>query len=247
MTCGIYQILHVSGIRYVGQSVNVKGRLRGHFRALRNGIHRNAYLQHAWNKHGSDSFVFELIEECSRELLTEREQFHMDASERLYNSAPAAGSTVGLKYSAEVRSRLNKAHIGVPLSDEHRAAISAANKGKKKGPIGQEARARMSAGQKGKKYGSWSDERRANASVAQKGIYHKPTSAETKAKQSAALKGRKLSAERCAAISAARVGIRLSDSHRAAISAACKGKKLSPEHRAKISAAQKGVPKPRHC
>lgn len=55
----IYTITHIaSGKTYVGQTINVRIRWQLHRSALRRGKHRNCYLQHAWNKHGADTFEF---------------------------------------------------------------------------------------------------------------------------------------------------------------------------------------------
>ncbi len=63
---GIYAIrCLLDGKVYVGQSVTVRKRLRGH-RCLLNGHrHRNRHLQFAWNKHGEQAFEFVLLEECT--------------------------------------------------------------------------------------------------------------------------------------------------------------------------------------
>ena len=58
-----------------------------HKRELRNGIHSNAFLQGMWNKYGAE-LEFELVEECARELLRQREQRYIDAAEgRVMNGA----------------------------------------------------------------------------------------------------------------------------------------------------------------
>jgi retron-type reverse transcriptase len=106
-------------------------------------------------------------------------------------------------------------------SEEHRAKISAANKGKKPWnkdkKLSDDTKAKISAAQIGKKL---SDDTKAKLSAAQKGYKH---SEEAKAKMSAAKKGKKFTAE-----------------HRAKISAAGKGKKRSDATKAKMSAAKKG-------
>jgi group I intron endonuclease len=138
---GIYRIVHVeSGRAYVGQSTNVVKRWNEHRRNLRHGVHISSHLQRAWTKYGEATFLFEILEECPPSSLTEREQWHMDQHEQLYNLAPAAGSTRGLRYK------------GHPISADTRAKISAANMGNS-GRRGQRSTpehiAKMSAGLKG--------------------------------------------------------------------------------------------------
>lgn len=84
---GIYQIRCLaSGKRYIGSSARIAKRWYEHRRDLSLGDHRSPRLQKAWLKHGENSFVFELIEECAKEVLFEREQFHIDALKPDYNS-----------------------------------------------------------------------------------------------------------------------------------------------------------------
>ena len=74
---GIYAIRHKDRC-YFGSAVCVKGRINMHKRELRNGEHSNSYLQHVFNKY-SEEVSFEVVEECSRELLRVREQFYIDS------------------------------------------------------------------------------------------------------------------------------------------------------------------------
>lgn len=102
-------------------------------------------------------------------------------------------------------------------SEEHRAKISAANKGKKRSDATKRKMSAAKIGKKGKKL-----------------------SEETKAKISAARKGKKFTAEHRAKISAAKIGKKGKKPWN-------KGKKLSAEHRAKISAAQIGITRRKYC
>ena len=110
---GIYAITHAEAWRrYVGQAVDLKRRKRDHFKALRAGNHGNRYLQNAFDKYGQAAFSFAVLELCDVERLVEREQAWMDASACLYNLAPVAGSTRGVKYSTEARAKISAATRG---------------------------------------------------------------------------------------------------------------------------------------
>lgn len=86
---GIYQILcTVSGKSYVGSSKQIYVRWSQHRSKLRKGAHASPRLQQAWNKHGEAAFAFSVLEECPVDKLFEREQFHIDAKKRDYNSMP---------------------------------------------------------------------------------------------------------------------------------------------------------------
>lgn len=93
----------------------------------------------------------------------------------------------------EMLRQLNRAPRG-PLSEEHRAKLSAARKGKKLGPKSEEHKAKLSAANKGKKRGPLSEKQKAalrKANIGRK----RPCSEETKAKISAAKKGTKRNSE----------------------------------------------------
>mgnify|MGYP003656040359 CR=1 FL=1 len=86
---GIYEILCLVSLKsYVGSSCNIYRRWGQHRTLLRRGLHRSPRLQQAWNKHGESNFYFSVLEECSRDELFVREQFHIDSKKRDYNSMP---------------------------------------------------------------------------------------------------------------------------------------------------------------
>jgi len=139
VTIGIYRIFHTeSGKSYVGQSVNVKRRLAGHLLLLSRGSHHNRHLQSAYCLYGKESFDTEVLELCTKENLTEREQYWMDfyRPTGLYNLAPAAGSPLGYKHGEEMRRKVsqslfcNKRMLGKKHSQETRDKMSATRKGK---------------------------------------------------------------------------------------------------------------------
>lgn len=75
----IYQILNAANEkRYIGRTVNLKSRKHQHFCALRNNKHHSPHLQYAWNKYGEGYFLFEVLEECSNEVLASREKYWID-------------------------------------------------------------------------------------------------------------------------------------------------------------------------
>ena len=77
--CGIYSIENkTTHKKYIGQSVNIKNRWRCHKIDLKSNRHDNDYLQKAWNKYGQENFVFQILEECSEEMLNERERYYID-------------------------------------------------------------------------------------------------------------------------------------------------------------------------
>lgn len=80
---GIYKITCLANNKcYIGQSVAIKRRWNEHQKALSKGTHYNTYLQNAYNKYGKDNFIYEILEQCPKEKLNEREQFYI----QLFNS-----------------------------------------------------------------------------------------------------------------------------------------------------------------
>lgn len=96
---------------------------------LKRGDHHSRPLQRAWGKYGPENFVFEIIESISdRGLLISREQAAFDALRPEYNACKVAGSTVGVVCSDETRAKLSRAHKGRSFSEETRKRISQAQK-----------------------------------------------------------------------------------------------------------------------
>ena len=114
---GIYKIINlVNNKIYVGCASNIRTRKNGHIYDLRKGIHKNDYLQKAWNKYGELNFKFEILELCNIEVLHEKEHFwvnYYNCLDRVigYNLKPTApnGSSI---HSEETREKLRQANKG---------------------------------------------------------------------------------------------------------------------------------------
>jgi group I intron endonuclease len=107
--CGIYWIFNkLNGKCYIGQSVNCESRLRSHRYSLNKNIHRNSYLQRAWNKYGEENFKFEILEECASEELDKLELEWLNYlggydDNETYNLGPICGGTVSEKTKEKLR------------------------------------------------------------------------------------------------------------------------------------------------
>ena len=106
-------------------------------------------------KYGEESFSLTTLEDgiTSKEDLKDRENFWIDkyrAEGTAYN--PCGSTAKGFKHTDEVKAKISAAHKGKPKSDETKAKISAGNKGK---VMSDESRAKMSAAKKGKKRGPY--------------------------------------------------------------------------------------------
>lgn len=122
-TSGIYRIVCLAtGKPYIGSAINLANRCRLHFHHLRQNKHHSITLQRAWDKHGEESFVFEVLELVLPAFLIEREQHWLDTfkpfGENGYNINPVAGSRLGASVSPESREKLRLANLGKTYSEE---------------------------------------------------------------------------------------------------------------------------------
>lgn len=122
---GIYQIVNkVNGKKYVGSSNDIMKRWSLHKSLLNRKKHHSTHLQSAWDKHGKDKFIFEIIENVEdNSLLYEREQYWLDLyktynGENGYNiSKDSKAATRGRTHSEETKQKISKAHKGKLRSD----------------------------------------------------------------------------------------------------------------------------------
>ncbi len=122
MISGIYMITCTANRkRYIGSSVDVRGRWSQHKTDLRRGKHSNVHLQRCYDKHGIGQLVFEVVEEV--------------APDRLFTAEAA--------WLAELIPELNINPLpdapmrGKKMAPEHKAKICAALKGRPSGRKGQ--------------------------------------------------------------------------------------------------------------
>lgn len=137
---GIYAIVcTVTGVVYIGSTINMGVRILDHFMDS-----SNLYLKNAINKHGVESFIFIVVElyefnpelpvETNRELLLEREQYYLDElfkspTEFRYNFLPTAGSSLGFKHSEETKVNISITRLGRRPTKQARKRISEAQQG----------------------------------------------------------------------------------------------------------------------
>lgn len=178
---GVYAITHPhSGRSYIGSSKDVLYRWAYHQKQLNAGTHHSIKLQRAWSKYGSSAFHFNIIEHCSALQRTVREQFWIDQAQASVN-----GYGFNMSLSA----------YG-PTHPDISAKIAASNTGKKRGPLSEEHKAKISAAKIGMKR---SEEFKAKMADVRKGLKH---SAESRAKMSASHTGIKRTVEHLAKIRA---------------------------------------------
>ena len=89
---GIYCILNtINDKRYIGQTYDLRYRWNIHKSDLNCERHHNNHLQSAWEKYGADIFTYTILEECSLNIINEREIYWIN-----YYDAITA-ETIGLE------------------------------------------------------------------------------------------------------------------------------------------------------
>lgn len=166
---GIYKIKNIITEKvYVGSAIDIDNRWRKHKQMINEGDHHSIKLQNSVNKHGIDKFVFEIVEECKKELLIEREQYWIDTLDSYqngYNSRPIANSNLGIRLpiSEETKRKIGLKSKGRKHTEETKKKI----KEKRKSQIfTKETREKLSKIHSGKK---WSEDSRLKLSEVMKG------------------------------------------------------------------------------
>jgi group I intron endonuclease len=125
---GIYMIQNINSKKvYIGSALNIYKRIFGassisHLKALSTNTHSNNHLQNTYNKHGMDSFRFEILEICEKSILLEREQYYFDTllnaknlknfKKKAYNICPTAGSPLGRTMSNAFKKKCSVLKLG---------------------------------------------------------------------------------------------------------------------------------------
>lgn len=152
----IYRIVRIrTGNCYIGHTSlkDPQKRWAQHLSSLAAGKHHSRYLQNAWKKFSVDAFKFEVIEQCDEADKLKREQHWIDGLNSCFNTAKVAGSRKGVRFTRIQRELLSKLRIGKRLSDETKAKIAAKAMGNQrtKGITwSEEKRAAMARAVKGK-------------------------------------------------------------------------------------------------
>lgn len=123
---GIYCIKNIlSNKMYIGQSLNVKKRIKDHFRKLPKGTDECSCLQRAYSKYGNDIFEVFILEYCSSSDLNEKEKYYINKYNTKipngYNLTNGGNGLSGYKWSEESifkKSGKNHPLFGVGHSEE---------------------------------------------------------------------------------------------------------------------------------
>lgn len=151
--CGIYKITSLTNSIYIGQSVDVYSRWYFYKKYCAEGQFR---LDNSLKKHGIENHKFEIIEECPREKLNEREiywiQFYNSfntphgmnlhsggknykkSEETKERSKRALFGKKRRPYTEDEKKRASEIAKGRKFTEDHKQNISKASLGKEKSP-----------------------------------------------------------------------------------------------------------------
>lgn len=110
---GIYGIVNLNDGRvYVGQAANIWLRCNQHFNSLRRGDHRNLRLQRAYERDGEASFLFFIIEFCDTTDIDAKETSWISFHSKRYNICLEGTSRRGIRASDESKAKMSAAKKG---------------------------------------------------------------------------------------------------------------------------------------
>ena len=124
MASGIYGIHNLINDKwYVGQAVNIRARWNAHKSMLSRNERESIHLLRAWQKYGPDAFEWVILEECSPEVLDEREKYWIsqkDSYKNGYNRTLGGGGIHGYQITKEHKEKIKKATLAKWADPEHR-------------------------------------------------------------------------------------------------------------------------------
>lgn len=139
----IYKISNtINNWIYIGSAIDFNNRKAKHLRQLKVNQHCNKKLQRFVNKYGIDKLIFDIVENCEKERLIEREQFYInkfDCVKNGFNILITAGSWLNHKHTKEARNKISaikkgvqsKGMLGKKHSDKTKELIAEKAKGRK--------------------------------------------------------------------------------------------------------------------
>ena len=122
---GIYKITSPSNKVYIGQSINIERRFKN-YRSI-SQTRGQVMLHNSFKKHGVNNHSFEIVEECSVELLNERERYYQDFYDVLNGglNCMLTDTKDSIKvYSKESIEKIRQGNIGKVIPESVRVQTS---------------------------------------------------------------------------------------------------------------------------
>jgi group I intron endonuclease len=169
---GVYKITCGDWV-YYGRTVDFSRRKHKHFRQLQRGVHHNDILQRAFDAHGEESFVFEVVRACDYKHAIELETSILQVVRSCVESSGRHGFAnlryedgTSMQLSSESREKISAKAKGRPMPESAKRLLSEARKGVPRTPeavqkmaegrrgikLSQETRRRMSESRTGKRH-----------------------------------------------------------------------------------------------
>lgn len=129
---GVYIIRNIISVsEYIGSTNDFEKRHDRHNQDLRLERHHSPQLRYALKKYGNGILHFIPLVICDRDYAIALEQKLLDTGRYVYNCNPRAsgGPLPGWKQTEDAKARISAARKGKPLSEEHRAKLSASHMG----------------------------------------------------------------------------------------------------------------------
>ena len=110
---GIYKLVNLQSSKaYIGSTTDSLERNWSHLSKLNRNVHYNKELQADFNRIGAQNFEFIMIEECSVDMLHEREQYWSDEIKSKYNIRKDVKSNLGVFLSEENKKKMSINRLG---------------------------------------------------------------------------------------------------------------------------------------
>lgn len=112
--CTIYKIKNIiTNQIYIGSSINIRSRIRRHFKELKDGKHHSLKLQRSYDKYGKENFIVEYLVTVPEEYRQKMEQWFLDNNDCYFNNEKIVGKpSINRVYSEEDREKIRRRMLG---------------------------------------------------------------------------------------------------------------------------------------
>lgn len=143
---GIYKITNPKGKIYIGQSRNIEHRLNDYIN-VSEWLKEQRKIYNSLKKYGSECHVFEILEECSEDILNEREIYWIKYFDSIKSGLNIRLGGIGGYHSEETKQKIREALTGKKQSKETIEKRTKSLSGLKRS---EESKKNISDGKKGK-------------------------------------------------------------------------------------------------
>jgi group I intron endonuclease len=128
---GIYKITNPKGKSYIGQSRDIEHRFY-YYKLSTNWIKEQRKLYYSFIKYGQENHQFEIIEECTEDVINEREIYWINFYNSVQEGLNLKYGGIGGRHSEETKQNISKSLMGKKQSKETVEKRSKSLKGQKR-------------------------------------------------------------------------------------------------------------------